>query len=66
MFPDSTIAKKFACGHTKTAAVIKEALGPHYLENTLDSISSLFSIMMRVMIRQTNLALYSFVFSTLV
>lgn len=28
MFPDSEIAKKFACGHTKTAALIKGALAP--------------------------------------
>ena len=26
MFPDSEIAKKFACGHSKTAAIIKEIL----------------------------------------
>ena len=30
MFPDSEKNKKFACGHTKTAAIIKHALAPHY------------------------------------
>ena len=30
MFPDSEIAKTFACGHTKTAAIIKEALSAHF------------------------------------
>lgn len=30
MFPDSHIAKKFACGCTKTTAIIKEALS-HFL-----------------------------------
>ena len=29
MFPDSDIAKKFACGHTKTTAIITEVLAPH-------------------------------------
>ena len=39
MFPDSEIAKKFACRHTKTAAIIKEALAPHYLAKTLHNMS---------------------------
>ena len=34
MFPDSEIAKKFACGHSKTTAIIKEALAPHYLSKS--------------------------------
>ena len=46
MFPDSEIAKKFSCGHTKTAAIIKEALGPHYLAKTLLDMSIFFSILM--------------------
>ena len=46
MFPDSEVAKKFSCGHTKTAAIIKEALAPHYLERTLSDMSNFFSVMM--------------------
>ncbi len=46
MFPDSNIAKKIACGHTKTAAIIKEALAPHFLSKTLNDMSKFFSIMM--------------------
>ena len=45
MFPDSSIAKKFACGHTKMAAIIKEALGPHFLSKTINETSKFFSIM---------------------
>ncbi len=45
MFPYSNIAKKFACGHTKTAAIIKEALAPHFLSKTLNDMSKFFSIM---------------------
>ena len=46
MFPDSNIAKKFSCGHTKTAAIIKEALAPHYLQRTLHDVSNFFAILM--------------------
>lgn len=46
MFPDSEVAKKFSCGHTKTAAIIKEALAPHYLEKALIDMSKFFSVMM--------------------
>ena len=46
MFPDSEIAKKFSCGHTKTAAIITKALAPHYLAQTLSDMSTCFSIMM--------------------
>jgi len=35
MLPDSEVAKKLACGPNKTAAIIMEALAPHYLQNTL-------------------------------
>ena len=45
MFPDSNIAKKFACGHTKTAAITKEALAPHFLSKTLNDTSKFFSVM---------------------
>ena len=31
-FPDSKIAERFQCGHTKTAAIINKALAPHYME----------------------------------
>ena len=37
MFPDSEVAKKFACGHTKTTAIIKEALAPHYCDQMLET-----------------------------
>ena len=46
MFPDSEIAKEFAFGHSKTAAIIKEALAPHYLSKTLHDMSKVFSVMM--------------------
>ena len=45
MFPDPNIAKKFACGHKKTVAIVKEALTPHFLSNTLNDMSKFFSIM---------------------
>ena len=45
MFPDSEIAKKFSCGHTKTAAIIKRALAPHYMKKTLHVMSSFYSMM---------------------
>ena len=38
--------KKCSCGHTKTAAIIKEALAPHYLEKTLHDMSRFYSVMM--------------------
>ena len=45
MFPDSEIAKKFSCLHTKTAAINNQALAPHYLAKTLHDMSKYFSIM---------------------
>ena len=45
MFPDSNIAKKFSCGHTKTAAISKEALAPHYLQRTLLDMSNVSILM---------------------
>ena len=38
--------KKISCGHTKTAAIIKGALAPHYLEKTLHDMSRFYSVMM--------------------
>ena len=46
MFPDSKIAKSFACGRTKTTAIVKEALSSHFLKKTTESMSNPFSIMM--------------------
>ena len=45
MFPDSEIAKKFAWGHTKTAAIIKHGLAPHYHEQTVHNMSRFFSVL---------------------
>ena len=46
MFPDSEIARKFSCGHTKTAAIVTNALAPHYLNKATQDMSKFFSIMM--------------------
>ena len=48
MFPDSEVAKKFACGRTKTAAIIKGAFAPHYSDKMLENLkkSGPFSVMM--------------------
>ena len=46
MFPDSEVAQKFSCGQTKTTAIIKEALAPHYLEEALSLTSKFFSVLM--------------------
>ena len=46
MFPDSEKAKKFSCGHTKTAAIIKHALAPNNLEKTVQDMSKFFSVLM--------------------
>ena len=35
MFPDSTIASKFSCKRTKTAAIVIEALAPNEQECTI-------------------------------
>ena len=45
-FPDSDIAKKIKCGRTKTTAIVKEALAPHFHTKTIESMSQPFSIMM--------------------
>ena len=66
MFPDSEIAKKFACGRTKTSAIVKEALAPYYHKKTIDKVSNPFSILMaNPMTRLTSRALYLSAFLTL-
>lgn len=46
IFPDSDIARKFACGHTKTTAIITEVLAPYWQKSTTDHMSNnSFSIM---------------------
>lgn len=45
MFPDSEIARKFSCGRTKTTAIVKGALSPHFLKKTTENLSNPFSIM---------------------
>ena len=39
MFPDSSIAKKFACGHTKTAVIVSEAFAPHFKQPIISNLS---------------------------
>ena len=46
MFPDSEIAKSFACSHTKTATIIKEAFSPHFQKKMVENLSNPFSIML--------------------
>lgn len=48
MFPDSEVAKKFACGRTKTTAIIKGALAPHFSKKTLENLqkNGPFSVLM--------------------
>ena len=38
MFPDSKIATDFACKHTKTKAIICDALDPHFKKHIIDTI----------------------------
>ena len=45
MFPDSEMANSFGCGHTKTAAIIKEALSPHFHKKMLENLKNPFSIL---------------------
>ena len=45
MFTDSEIANSFGCGHTKTAAIIKEALSPHFHKKMLENLKNPFSIL---------------------
>ena len=46
MFPDSEIARKFACGRTKTTAIVKEALSPYYQAKAIHNMSNAFSVLM--------------------
>ena len=46
MFPDSEIARKFACGRTKTTAIVKEALSPYYHAKAIHNMSNSFSVLM--------------------
>lgn len=46
MFPDTEIAKKISCGRTKTTAIVKEALAPHFLNETTKNMSYPFSLLM--------------------
>lgn len=47
MFPDSEIAKKFACGRTKATAIVKEALSPFYHKKAVNNLSNnAFSLLM--------------------
>ena len=55
MFPDSDIAKKFACGHTKTTAIITEVLAPHNVKFTTENMSN-NPFSMSPMIAQISLA----------
>ncbi len=45
MFPDSEIARKFACGRTKYTAIVKEALGPHYHAKVVAQMPHPYSIL---------------------
>ena len=40
MFPDSKIAEGFACGATKSQAIIKNALAPALNENVIEACAS--------------------------
>ena len=46
MFPDSEIAKKFSCSRTKTTAIVKGALAPHFTKKTTENMSYPYSLMM--------------------
>ena len=46
MFPDSEIGSKFACEYTKTTAIAKTALVPHFQEKALRNMCKSFSILM--------------------
>ena len=46
MFPDSKIAKKFACGRTKTTAIVKEAISPYFHNKAVNNLCNPFSILM--------------------
>ena len=44
MFPDLKIARKFACGRTKTTAIVKEAFSPYYHAKAIHNMSNPFSV----------------------
>ena len=47
MFSDSEIGKRFACGRTKTTAIVKTALAPHFQDIAVQNMKcNPFSIMM--------------------
>ena len=47
IFPDSAIAKRFSCSHTKTTDIVNKALAPHFTQRVIESMSSgPFSLMM--------------------
>ena len=46
MFPDSELAKQFSCGRTKTTAIVKEGLAPHFLNKVTRELTNPFSILM--------------------
>ena len=58
MFPDSELAKQFSCGRTKTTAIVKEALAPHFLTKVMRKLTNLFSILMSLMTKLTSHALF--------
>ena len=41
MFPDSNIAKNFACGKTKCSSIVTYALAPYFKSLLIDTLSSL-------------------------
>ena len=45
MFPDSEMARKFACGRTKTTAIVKDALSPYYNAKAIHNMSNLSVLM---------------------
>ncbi len=46
MFPDSTIASNFSCSHTKTKAIICQALDPYHKKPVVESVrDSPFSLL---------------------
>ena len=46
MFRDSETARKFACGRTKTTAIVKEALSTYYHAKAIHNMSNPFSVLM--------------------
>ena len=46
MIPNSEIARKFACGRTKTTAIVKESLSPYYHAKAIHNMSNPFSVLM--------------------